>query len=139
MFYQSNSSSIIRVLRNKTISRVSYSRLYFSLLKGFLALRRELRYSSFFNSKGTNATFSKRENSFIIHLFKITSVSGLPCWLRCKESACQCRRLRFDSWVGKTPWRREYLPTPVFLPGNSRGAWWATVHGVTKSRTPLGD
>ena len=27
----------------------------------------------------------------------------------------------FDSWVEKTPWRREWLPTPVFLPGESRG------------------
>ena len=24
----------------------------------------------------------------------------------------------FKSWVGKIPWRREWLPTPVFLPGN---------------------
>ena len=24
-------------------------------------------------------------------------------------------RRRFDSWVGKIPWRREWLPTPVFL------------------------
>ena len=23
----------------------------------------------------------------------------------------------FDSWVGKIPWRRERLPTPVFWPG----------------------
>ena len=27
----------------------------------------------------------------------------------------QCRRPRFDSWVGKIPWRRDRLPTPVFL------------------------
>ena len=26
-------------------------------------------------------------------------------------------RPRFDPWVGKVPWRREWLPTPVFLPG----------------------
>ena len=26
-----------------------------------------------------------------------------------------CRRPRFDSWVGKIPWRRDSLPTPVFL------------------------
>ena len=26
-----------------------------------------------------------------------------------------------DSWVGKTPWRREQLSTPVFLPGKSHG------------------
>ena len=23
----------------------------------------------------------------------------------------------FDSWVGKIPWRKEWQPTPVFLPG----------------------
>ena len=33
----------------------------------------------------------------------------------------QCRRLGFDPWVGKIPWRREWLPTPVFLPGKSHG------------------
>ena len=33
----------------------------------------------------------------------------------------QCRRLRFDHWVGKIPWRREWLPTPVFLPGEFCG------------------
>ena len=26
----------------------------------------------------------------------------------------QCRRIRFDSWVGKIPWRRDRLPTAVF-------------------------
>ena len=36
-----------------------------------------------------------------------------------KESACQCRRRRFDPWVGKIPWRRKWQPTPVFLPGES--------------------
>ena len=27
----------------------------------------------------------------------------------------------FDLWVGKIPWRREWLPTPVFLPGEFHG------------------
>ena len=27
----------------------------------------------------------------------------------------QCRRPQFDSWVGKIRWRRDRLPTPVFL------------------------
>ena len=31
----------------------------------------------------------------------------------------QRRRSRFDSWVGKIPWRRKCQPTPVFLPGES--------------------
>ena len=28
---------------------------------------------------------------------------------------------RFDPWIGKIPWRREWQPTPVFLPGESHG------------------
>ena len=27
------------------------------------------------------------------------------------------RRCGFNPWVGKIPWRREWQPTPVFLPG----------------------
>ena len=27
----------------------------------------------------------------------------------------QCRRPQFNSWVGKIPWRRHRLPSPVFL------------------------
>ena len=34
-------------------------------------------------------------------------ISQLPGWLSCKESACQCRRHRFDPWVRKIRWRRE--------------------------------
>ena len=45
--------------------------------------------------------------------------AGFPVGSDCKESACQCRRPRFDPWVGKIPWRRERLPIPVFLPGES--------------------
>ena len=26
-----------------------------------------------------------------------------------------------DPWAGKIPWRREWLPTPVFLPGKFHG------------------
>ena len=41
-----------------------------------------------------------------------------------KEPACQCRRckrLEFNLWVRKIPWRRAWQPSPVFLPGESRG------------------
>ena len=31
------------------------------------------------------------------------------------------KRCGFDSWVGKIPWRRKWLPPPVFLPGESHG------------------
>ena len=38
-----------------------------------------------------------------------------------KEPACQCRRLGFNPWVRKIPWRRVWQPTLVFLPGESHG------------------
>ena len=60
-----------------------------------------------------------------------------------KESTCNAGwRPGFDLWVGKIPWRRAWQPTPVFFAWRiptDRGAWWATVHGVTKSRTRLSD
>jgi len=37
------------------------------------------------------------------------------------ESACQCRRCRFDHWVGKIPQRRKRQPISVFLPEKSQG------------------
>ena len=46
------------------------------------------------------------------------------------------KRHRFNPWVGKIPWRRNWQPTPVFLPGKfhgQRGAWWARVHVVAES------
>ena len=33
------------------------------------------------------------------------------------KNRMQCRRPGFNHWVGKIPWRRERLPTPVFWPG----------------------
>ena len=32
-----------------------------------------------------------------------------------------CRRPGFHPWVGKILWKRQWLPTPVFLPGEFHG------------------
>ena len=40
------------------------------------------------------------------------------------------RRLGFDPWIGKIPWRREGLPTPVFLLLKSQG--WRRLVGYGK-------
>ena len=45
---------------------------------------------------------------------------GFPGGASGKEPVCRCRRhMRqgFGPWVGKIPWRSEWQPTPVFLPG----------------------
>ena len=44
----------------------------------------------------------------------------------------------FNDWVGKIPWRREWQPTIVFLPGELHGLRSLVgymVHGVTESDT----
>ena len=38
-----------------------------------------------------------------------------------KKSSCNAGDPGFNPWVGKIPWKRERLPTPVFLPGESHG------------------
>ena len=51
------------------------------------------------------------------------SILGLPWWLSWLRIRLQRRRPQFNPWVGKICWRRERLPTPVFLgfPGGSDG------------------
>ena len=53
-----------------------------------------------------------------IILYSFQQCEGLPRWFSGKESACQCRRHRFDPWVRKI---RKWQPTPAFLPGKSHG------------------
>ena len=50
-----------------------------------------------------------------------------------------CLQRRFNSWVGKIPWRRKWQLMPVFLLENpmGRGAWWARVCGVARVRHDL--
>ena len=40
---------------------------------------------------------------------------------RVKSLACNAGDLGSIPWVRKSPWRREWQPTPVFLPGESHG------------------
>ena len=44
---------------------------------------------------------------------------GLPGGLVRLRICLQCRRLGFDPWVRKIPWRRKWQPTSVLLPGES--------------------
>ena len=61
---------------------------------------------------------------------------GFPGCSDDKNTCLQCGRPRFNPWLGKIPWRRKWLPTPVFLPGKFHGQrTLAGVHGVTKSQT----
>ena len=95
----------------------------------------------------TNDDFSSHLSRRKIFKVKSSQYLGFPGGTSGKEPACQCRRhnkTRVRSlgredplekemathssvlawelpWVGKIPWRGEWLPTPVFLPGEFHG------------------
>ena len=48
-------------------------------------------------------------------------IMGFPGGSKGKRICLQSRRPRFNPWVGTIAWRREWQPTPVFLPGESHG------------------
>ena len=56
---------------------------------------------------------------FVVKLFLdkfyLKLALGLLCWLSWWRIYLQCRRPWFDPWVSEFPWRRDRLPTPVFL------------------------
>ena len=64
---------------------------------------------------------TEKESERELNSNNIEGTVGFPGGSDSKESSCQCRRPGFDPWVRKISWRRERLPTPVFLPGKSHG------------------
>ena len=94
--------------------RTNSSHLSFS----FLSLISSLAHNTF------QTMYSKERPVLLIYLQPNLLSLVFPGGCSGKEPACQCRRLwrsRFDTWVGKIPWRRAWQPTPVFLPGESHG------------------
>ena len=60
----------------------------------------------------------------VLYKYIYIHTAGLPGGTNGKKPTCQGRphkRLRFNPWVGKIPWRREWQPTPVFSPGKFHG------------------
>ena len=54
-------------------------------------------------------------------LYRNIQCHGLPRWCQWLRTRLPVQRCGFDSWVGQIPWKRAWQPTPVFLPGESRG------------------
>ena len=62
---------------------------------------------------------SARKQGFSHLLNDYIEIWGFPGGSDGRETACNAGDHRFDSWVGKIPWRRAGQPTQVFLPGES--------------------
>ena len=67
-----------------------------------------------------------------------SSIPGLPCGSAGKESACNAGDLGLIPGLGRSPGRGHGNTLQECLENSMhRGVWWATVHGVAKSRTQL--
>ena len=64
----------------------------------------------------TPISIDSRSKAIPIRIFFFFEALYQLSWQLSWERIClQCRRPRFDSWVGKIPWRRDRLPTSVSL------------------------
>ena len=83
---------------------------------------RILKISSFNPIYNVKIDFIFKEQKLSKGIYmQVVQENGIPWWLRQNRICLQCRRHRFDPWVGKYPWRRKWQPTPLFLPGESLG------------------
>ena len=64
---------------------------------------------------------------------------GFPCGSTGKESACNAGDLGSVPGLGRFPWGRERLPTPVFWPGEFHGLYspWGRKESDTTERPSL--
>ena len=81
----------------------------------------------------------KRDGKKSIVYFQVSKNTGLPWWHRREESARNAGDLGSISGLGRSPGGEHGNPLQHSCLQNpmDRGAWRATVHGVTKSRTRL--
>ena len=57
-------------------------------------------------------------------MISLVLIYGYSMWQHQYTRVClQCGRPEFDFWVGKIPWRRERLTTPVFWPREFYGLY----------------
>ena len=71
------------------------------------------------HQKGDSKGWSRLRTSAL--LVSSSPWSSLPRWLRRSRIRLRCGRPQFHPWVGKIPWRREGLPTPIFVPREFHG------------------
>ena len=64
---------------------------------------------------------SEQQRDSAIHMHVSILPQGFSSGSDGKKICLQCGRPGFDLWLGKIPWRREQLPTPVFWPGDFHG------------------
>ena len=133
-------SSIKACIKQKSILLVGESTVKITIAKVKKKKKRRRKFLFFIVKVFRNMFWKRNRKRGFFDLAPFDWLYWLPCWLSGKEPTCHCRRLVFNPWVGKIPWRRAWQPTPVFLPGKSheqRSLMSYSPWGLKKSRTHL--
>ena len=73
----------------------------------------------------SHSAYRRISQTLVTHIslrhIDISYLLGFPHSSDSRESACNAGDPGSLPWVGKIPWRREWEPTPVFLPEESHG------------------
>ena len=119
--------------------RVSASASVFSMNIDFpydwfdlLAVQRTLK--SFLQHHSLKASTLWCSAFFMVQFSYPCRTTGKTITLTIQTSVDKVMSPGFNCWVGKIPWRREWLPTLILWPGEFHG-----LHGVAKSQTWLSD
>ena len=86
-----------------------------------LVLRRKAMTNLDSILKSRDITFPTKVFIVKAMVFPVVMYGWVAWWLRWQRICLQCRRPMFDYWFRKIPWRREWQPTPLCLPGEIHG------------------
>ena len=96
---------------------------------------------------GSSFLFMGKLNNFSVFRFLNCKMGIIPASLSQRASLIAqlvknppaMREAGFNPWVGKIPWRRERLPTPVFWPGEFHGLYnpWGCKESDTTEQLSL--
>ena len=84
-------------------------------------------------------SIQSEHNNFVLSISISFTFFFLSFFFFFGHSMRHCRRLMFNPWVGKIPWRRERLPTSAFWPGEFHGLYspWGRKESDTTERLSL--
>ena len=100
-------AAVYGVTQSRTqLMRLSSSRVYMLMVTEFKMSGLLLNWQHFLGISNAGG-YTVRGASLVAQVLKIIHL--------------QCRRLGFDPWIGKIPWRREWQSIPLVLPGKSHG------------------
>ena len=79
-------------------------------------------FGSIQSRSSVNIYWIKCPSRLVQTYLRLTSMpKGLPWQLSWYRIRLQWRGPQLCPWIGKIPWKREWLPTPGFLPGEFHG------------------